>query len=272
MKLIYLGLSFLLFIILVVYYFSISPSNDRNWTVDQSVLAYADISGDVVNIHNVRNFSYSYVSEYSPSYYDKSYDLTKLDSLYFIVEPFSEWDGAAHTFLSFGFDNGDYVAVSIEIRKEIGEEFSAFRGIFKFYEIMYVWGDEQDLVKLRSNYRKDNVYVYPIRAEKEFIQSLFLDMLRRTNQLREKPEWYNTFTNTCTTNIKKHIDKIVPGKIPLSTSIFAPGFSDRFAFDLGIIDTSLLFEDAREYYRINDLAEEYADSSDFSLKIRKARR
>ena len=176
--------------------------------------------------------------------------------------------GAAHAFLSFGFENDEYVAVSIEIRKEKGETFSAYKGLLQQYELMYVLADERDVVKLRSNYRKDQVYVYPIRTSKEKARAVFVSMLERTNKLHEKPEFYNTFTNTCTTNIMRHANEISPGRIPFRLEVLFPANSDKLAYTLGLIDTDLSFEEARKKFNINERALKYADSPDFSVKIR----
>lgn len=129
-------------------------------------------------------------------------------------------------------------------------------------------GDERDLIKLRSNFRKDDVYVYPVRAPKEKIQQLFLSMVERANQLREQPEFYNTLTNTCTTNIASHINAISPKRIPFSFKVLFPGYSDQPTYDLELLDTDLSFEKARAKYHINERALQYADSPDFSWKIR----
>ena len=104
-----------------------------------------------MRIHNIRNFAYAPDSRYTPAYYDKTFDLRKLDSVWFIVEHFGDWKGPAHTFLSFGFGEQDYVAVSVEIRKEKGENYSPLKGLLKRYELTYVIGDERDLIKLRTN-------------------------------------------------------------------------------------------------------------------------
>jgi hypothetical protein len=134
---------------------------------------------------------------------------------------------------------------------------------------MYVIADEKDVIKLRSNFRHDLVYVYPVRSNKEKARELFLDMVTRANDLREHPEFYNTITNTCTTNIVRHVDKMLPGTVPLfNLRILFPANSDRLAYKLGLLDTDLRFDQAREKYFINDRAEKYADSPDFSLKIR----
>ncbi len=252
---------------LLAVWLSIRPSNDRNWTTDQAVLPYAEISEDVVQVHNIRNFTYRSTTDYDVAYEDKAFRLDELETLWYVVEPFEGW-GAAHTFLSFGFKGQEYVAVSIEIRKEKGEQFSWLWGLFKRYELMYVVGDERDLIKLRSNYRKDTVYMYPVRASREKIRRLFLSMLERANGLREQPEFYNTLTNTCTTNIMTHINAISPKRIPFSWKVLFPSYSDQLAYDLGLLDTNLPLEQARARFRINDAALLHAESPDFSLKIR----
>jgi hypothetical protein len=246
------------------------PSNTRDWAEDQRVLPTAEVRGTLVTIHNIRNFHYDAVDRYTPAWYDKTFDLNKLESAWFVVEPFG---GAAmaHTFVSFGFGGDDFVAISVEIRKEKGEAFSPIKGLLRQYEIMYVVGDERDLVKLRTNYRKDTVYLYPMRTTPERMRAMFLAMLRRANALAVRPEFYNTLTNTCTTNLVRHVNALVPGRIPLHPAVFLPGYADRFAYKLGLIDTSLPFDEAREHFRINERAEAYANDAEFSRAIRDLR-
>jgi hypothetical protein len=243
------------------------PSNTRDWTVDQAVLPYATMDGPLVTVRNIRNFRYTSTTQYTPAYYDKTFDLRKLDSVWFFVEPFGG-AGAAHTFVSFGFGPRDFLAISIEIRKEKGESFSVLRGLLREYEIMYVIGDERDLVKLRTNYRNDAVYLYPIRTTPERKVAMFLSMLLRANALRERPEFYNTATNTCTTNLVEHVNTIVPDRIPFSPAVLLPASSDRLAYDLGLIDRSRAFAETRTAAQISDLARRYGDDPEFSMKIR----
>lgn len=268
---IYPLLFLLLFLIvaLTITHFVTTPSNDRNWNDDQKVLPYAEINNDLISIHNIRNFSYTSTTDYTPSYYDKTFDLSKLKKVWYIVEPFSGIPGSAHTFLSFEFENDQFVSISIEIRKEKGETYNPIKGLFNKYEIMYVIADERDVIKLRSNYRKDLVYVYPVKTTEEKAQALFLDMISRTNNLKDHPEFYNTVTDNCTTNIVKHVDKITPDRVPLfNLRILLPANSDKLAYDLGLIDTDLTFEQVRVRYFINDQAMKYADDPNFSVKIR----
>lgn len=254
--------------LLVIMNAAIRPSNDRNWSPDQKVLARASVAGDLVTIRNVRNFAYRAQGDYTPAWYDRTYDLTKLDSVWFAVEPFGEREGPAHTFLSFGFGPDEFVAVSVEIRKEVGESFSPWKGLLRQYEIMYVIGDERDLVKLRSNHRKDDVYLYPVRTTRAKMRELFLSMLQRANELAEKPEFYNTLTNTCTTNIVRHVNMVAEGRVPFRMAILLPGYSDRLAYELGLIDTALPFLEAKQRFHINERALRFADDPAFSRRIR----
>lgn len=245
------------------------PSNNRTWNNDQKILPYTEIKGNLITIYNIRNFTYASTTSYTENYYTKTFDINTIKRAWFIVEPFHGIPGSAHTFLSFEFENNQFLAISIEIRKEQGESFNPIKGIFNQYELTYVIADEKDVIKLRSNYRKDAVYVYPTKSTKEGSKQLFLDMLTRANTLREHPEFYNTITNNCTTNIIKHINKISPESIPFFTlqAIF-PENSDRVAYELGLLDSKVSFEETRTRYYINDKATKYADDENFSVKIR----
>lgn len=256
------------FILSLAIYFSIQPSNDRNWNNDQAVLPYSVFNGDTVDVKNIRNFTYASTTEYSVAYYDKTFVLSELNSVDYIVEPFGSI-GAAHTFLSFGFEGGSHLAISIEIRKEVGESFSPLKGLLRQYEIMYVIADERDVVKLRTNYRKDAVYLYPVTTSKEHMRTLFVDMLTRANELKDKPEFYNTLTNNCTTNIASHVNNITPKRIPWDIRLLLPENSDVLAKEIGLIAQDMTIEEAREKYQINEKAERFADDPDFSRKIRK---
>ncbi len=255
----------------VIWYVSVPPSNARDWSPDQAVLPYAEISENKVAVYNIRNFTYRSTSDYTPAYYNKTFSLDKLATVDYIVEPF-EGIGAAHTFLSFGFTDGSFVAISVEIRKEKGEIFKAWKGVLKRYELMYVIADERDVVKLRSNYRNDPVYIYPVKTTQENMQALFVDMLQGANNLKENPEFYNTVTNNCTIVIADHVNNVTPGKIPWwNLNLILPKNSDKLALKLGLIEALDGIEAAREKYKVNELAEKYADSPDFSQKIRSGR-
>lgn len=244
------------------------PSNDRTWSSDQDRLATAEFEGDIVTVHNVRNAFYRSTTDFDVFWEERSYDLRRIASVWFVVEPFADWRGPAHTFLSFGFDDGQYIAISVEIRKEQGESFSPLRGLLRQYELAYIVGDERDLIGLRANHRHDDVHLYPMRATKEAMRTLFVSMLERANALAAQPEFYNTLTSTCTSNIVDHVNRIAPKPIPWSYKTVLPAYSDDLAFDLGMIDTDLPRAAYRAAFRINEQARTHADSDDFSLAIR----
>lgn len=255
--------------VVAFWLFGPQPSNDRDWTPDQRALPWAEFSGRRVTVHNVRYARYRSSDDYDVTWEDRSYDLDRLRSAWFLVEPFGrDWEGPAHTLMSFGFEGGDFLAISAEIRKERDEEFSPWKGLLRQYEIMYVVGDERDLIQLRTNFRRDPVYLYPVRASRERIEQMFVGMLRRANRLREKPEHYNTLTNTCTTNIVRHVNELVPRRVPWSYKVLLPGYSDELAYELGLIDTDLPFPEAKRHFRINDAALRAGGREDFSQRIR----
>ena len=255
-------------LVILIIWFSIRPSNDRNWSPDQKVLSYVGFNGSLVDIYNIRNNTYRSTSDFDVHHYNKTFDLDKIKKVYYVVEPFTGIKGSAHTFFTFEFEDNEFVAISVEIRKEVGEAFSGTKGLFKQYEIMYVIGDEMDLIKLRTNYRKDKVYLYPVKAAPEMVRMLFVDMLIRVNELYSSPEFYNTLTNTCTINQMNLVNEIYPGTIPFNYKILLPEYSDTLAYQLGLIDTNLTFEHAREKFKINDGADACGDCADFSLAIR----
>lgn len=263
-----LGLVVVVVIVYTVLVLVVHPSNNRDWSLDQTVLPYAEINGDKVSVHNIRNFSYTSTHDYTPNYYDKTFDLSKIKNVYFVDEPFSGYVGAAHTFLSFEFEGNNFVSISVEIRKEKGESFSALKGVLRQYELTYVIADERDVVKLRSNYRHDKVYVYPIKTTPEKMRAVFLSMIERADKLKEEPEFYNTLFSNCTTNIVNHVNQISPKRVPWDITFLLPENADKYAYKIGLIDNTLPFEETRAAHLVNDLAEKYADSPDFSLKIR----
>lgn len=254
---------------LAVIYVLIAPSNDRNWSPDQRVLPRAEFDGSQVHVRNIRNIHYRSTADYDIRHYDATFDLDTLDSVWFIVEHFPGVRGPAHTMVSFGFGDGRFVAVSVEIRREVGESFSPLRGLLKRYELMYVVADERDVLELRANHRRDDVYLYPVRTTPERRRRMFVEMLERANALAETPEFYDTLTSTCTTNLVRHVNTIAPRRIPLSYKVLLPAYSDELAFDLGLIDTDLPLDQARRHFHINERAERFAGDPAFSRRVRR---
>jgi hypothetical protein len=258
-----------LFAVLVAWWNTIEPSNDRDWQPDVARLAYADIRGDLVTVHNIRNFDYRSETDFTPAYYDKTFDLGKLQSVDLIAV---YWMGPAiaHTFLSFGFAGGDYLAISIETRKEKNEGYSTLKGFFKQYELYYVVADERDVIRLRTNYRKDppeEVYVYRPQGPIENGRRLFLEYIERINQLKQKPEFYNTLTDNCTTGLWMNT-RINPGHLPLSWKILASGYVPEYLHEAGRLATGLPFDELQRRSHVNARAQEADQAADFSQRIR----
>jgi hypothetical protein len=244
------------------------PSNHRNWVPAQAVLPYVEVYGPLLAVHNIRNCEHLGKNDYIVRHYDKTFDLRNLQTVDFIVVPFKGAPSLAHTMLSFGFQDEGYLAVSVEVRLEEGESYSPLKGSLRQYELMYVLADERDVIPLRTKYREDDVYLYHTRATPQQAQSLLMDVVARVNKLAVQPEFYDTVANNCTTNIVNHINRINPGRVPLDVGVLLPGYADRLAYELGMLDTQLTFEQTKRRARITRLANRYADSPDFSRKIR----
>lgn len=247
---------------------SVHPSHERRWLPEQRLLPRADIVGSLVTIHNVRNFRWGPGRDVQRSWEKRSYDLDAVSSVWYVLTPFSrDRRGPAHAFVSFGFDDGRYLAISVEARREEGEDYSILGGLLKRYEIMYVAGDERDLIQLRAQ-RGDDVYVYPVRATREQARELLRDMLVRMNELYEAPEFYGTLLNNCTTNLLAHVNGIATRPIPYDHRILLPGYSDEVAHERGLLDTELSLEDARARYLVNGRARHAGGREDYSHQIR----
>ncbi len=245
------------------------PSNDRDWSPEQARLAHAEFLGEKVKVHNIRHCTYHSVDDCLVRYNDKTFDLRNLRTVDFIVVPFEDLPNVAHTMLSFGFSDGEYLAVSVEIRKERGEEYNPAKGILRQYELIYNVADERDLFQKYALHYMYNVYVYRTRATPEQARMLFVDVMTRVNKLVEQPEFYDTLTNNCTTNIRQHINRLKADRIPYDYRVLLPGHSDRLAYDLGLLQTDVSFEETQQRARINYQAYVHRDSPSFSTLIRR---
>ena len=253
---------------LFVWWSLIEPSNDRAWQPEVAVLPYATFDGDLITVHNIRNFDYRSETDFSVAYYDRTYDLTKLTSVDLIA---AYWMGPmiAHTFLSFGFGD-DHLAISIEARKEATEAYSSIKGFFKQYELIYIAGDERDLIRVRTNYRKDppeDVYLYQLAGAMENGRRIFLEYLREINRLRKQPTFYNTLTGNCT-NVIWMNSRINPGHLPFSWKILLSGYTPEYLYEQGRLLSDLPFAELQRRSRINEIAMQADQDPDFSRRIR----
>lgn len=256
-------------LVVVISLAVVSPSNDRPWTDDLAKQAWAEVDGDRVTVHNVRDFRYRAVDDFDAAWAERRYDLSRLERAWFVVEPFSQFEGAAHTMVTFGFGGGAFLTISVETRREKNEHFSVIRGMFRNFELIYVAGDERDLIQLRSNYRKDKVYLHPLKAEPAALREYFLHIVARMNALKDAPEFYNTLTSNCTTNLADHLEAISGVDVPSwDYRLILPGYSGELAFELGLLDTDLSLADTKKRDLINSRAEAAQGTEDFSARIR----
>jgi hypothetical protein len=255
----------LIFGVLLAWWLVIPPSNGRDWQPDVAILPYADVEGNKVTIHNIRNCDYRSETDFDVHHYDRTYDLDKLRT----ADLFLVYWGSpmiAHTMISFGFEGGDYLCVSIETRKEKGEDYSAVKGFFKQYELVYVVADERDLVRLRTNYRGEDVYLYRLHPAPEVLRNVFLDYLKEINHLKQQPEWYNALTSNCTTNIRGHTKPYVAS--PWDWRVLLNGHLDEMAYETGRLDQSLPFAELKARSHINERAKAADNDPAFSKLIR----
>jgi hypothetical protein len=254
------------FILVLGAWLAIPPSNERDWQPDVATLPFAEIRGDRVIVRNVRNADYRTETDYTVRLEDRELDLSRLRSLdLFLIQ----WGSPliAHTIMSWGFEGDQYLAISIETRKEKGEQYSALRGFFRQYELIYVVADERDVVRLRTNYRGEDVRLYRLDAPPADAAWLLLRYLQAINELRERPQWYNALTENCTTAIHR-LAASGERRSWWSWKLFLNGYLDELAYDIGALDRSLPFPVLRARSRVNERAMAAGDDPRFSVRIR----
>ncbi|MEO8426118.1 MAG: DUF4105 domain-containing protein [Verrucomicrobiota bacterium] len=254
------------FALVVSWWFTLPPSNNRDWQSDVAVLPYADINANKITLHNIRNCDYRSETDFDVRHYEQTFDLAKLRT----ADLFMVYWGSphmAHTMVSFGFEGGEYLCFSIETRKEKGESYSAVRGLFRQFELTYVVADERDLVRLRTNYRHgEEVYLFRLRGSPEQARKFFLDYLRRMNSLRQRPEWYSAVTDNCTTGIR--MQRAADDRAPWDWRMLVNGHGDTLLYERGMIATNLPLADLKQRCHINERARAADNSTDFSRQIR----
>jgi hypothetical protein len=254
------------------YFGFITPNPNEDWITKHAKMPHVEIVGDKVHVGNVRDFTWHSPTDFTPHYEDRVYDVGALSSTYFVISPIFDLEPVAHVWVCFGFSDGQHVAVSIEARGINGRPFGLLPSMFRQFQLIYVVGDERDVVGLRGVARQAAVRFYPVRATKEAMRALFLDMMERAHSLEEHPEFYNLFTNNCLNNVTRHIRRLGGPATPSELRMVLTGFSDRQAFDYGFIDTNLPFEKAREAYRIDEWMRNTPLDETFSKRLRETLR
>jgi len=256
------------FLIVLVWHISDPASHDREWRPEVAVMPRAIIEGDLVRLTGFRNFDYKTRNDFTIKYEEREVLLSDITSVDFFV---SYWEigPVAHTFVSFNFKNAPPVSISIETRPEIHEGYDPLASIFKGYELIYVVGDERDIVRVRTNYRDEDVFLYRIEATPEAARLLFQEYLRRINELADNAEWYNLLKSNCTLNIFRYAN--VAGRTgSFNIRHLINGWVDRYLFGVGFLDTSLPFGELRQKSHINKAAVAADDDPDFYKRIRES--
>jgi hypothetical protein len=255
---------------------SIDPgpaSHDRLWNIEQSILPIAELTTEGATVRNVRQCRWKSESEKDVRHSEWSFAWEDVQGADFVVVPFQNIPVLAHTMLSFRIRGQQPLVVSVEARMERGEVYSPLAGTARQYELMYVLGDEQDLYGLRAAVRGDDVYLYKTKADRQRAVMLLRDILMRVNSIAATPEYYDSLTNNCTTNIIDHVMQL-RGNDPATLSALDqwrsrfPGNSDRMAFDLGLIDSNASFEQTRGEAWISSRVRQHLGEADFSARIR----
>ena len=255
------------FLAVAVWWIAIPPSHDRPWRPEVAVMPRAFVDGDKVRITNVRDFTYRGRNDFDIRYIEREVDLSHLTGIDFYVSYWTEGP-VGHTFLSFTFDKAPPLSISIETRPEVGEGFDPLASIFKQFELIYVVGNERDVVGVRTNHRRETTYLYRLNTQPESARRLLMVYLERINQLADKPEWYHLFSNSCTINIIRYAN--VAGRTGrLDIRHVLNGWIDSYLYYSGRIDTALPFEELRRKSLINAAAQAAGDGPDFPDRIRK---
>ncbi len=249
--------------------FGPEPSADRNWTPEHAVAPEFVVEGSELTVRGVRNFAWTAADAAEPLWEERSYDLDELRRVWYILTPFSRaWRGPAHSLVSFEFAGGEFLAISVEARREVGERYGLLKGMLRRFEIVYVAGDERDLVGLRALHRGDSVFTYPARASAEGARELLLDMAAEANRLREEPAFYHTILDNCTTRIVHHVNRVASTRVRWNWRFVVPGYSDALAHRLELLDVEGSIQEARARWFANDRAGRWQDAEDFAVRIR----
>jgi len=255
------------FLAIMVWWNTLKPSNDRDWQPDVEKLSWAEIRGDELTFHNIRDLDYRSETDFTPRYEDRVYDLSKLRGLDLFM---SYWGSPAiaHTIMSSDFEGSRPLAISIETRKSRGQEYSAVKGFFRQYEIIYVAADEHDVIRARTNYRGEDVYLYRLKVTPMQARALLMDYVASMNALVKAPQFYNALVDNCTTSIRTHVTHVSANPARFDWRLLANGYGDQMLYERGRIDTRMSFEALRAKSLINAKAKTLDRDPGFSQGIR----
>ena len=258
-------------IAIVLRFFTLRPSNGRSWVNDNKLRAWVDYHGDEVTIRNVRDFEWKTAWDYSERWIDMTFRPEEVSKIWLFLEYFEPAvKFMAHTILSFEFEDGRRVACSVEVRRKQGKQFSAIKGAFRHYELIYVWATERDVIGVRTRCRKRSVthLFEAVILEENSKRKMFESYLRRTNKLHDEPEWYNTATNTCTSNIAWHVNDVYPGRVPAALALLMPGLGPRYLRKRNLIKVDGSLAELMKTSVVDQKAKAWDGHSDFGDCIR----
>lgn len=246
------------------------PSNERPWTPPHARMPEAEFRGDTVIVRNFRRFRYQAHDRYTEAWTTDTFHLSRLRSVMYALSPFgAEWTGSAHSFVTFAFTDSQFVSISAEGRRQQGKEFGLWAGLTREMGLIYVVGDENDVVRRRV-IDGDDIFLYPVNSPPRRTREMFVSMLRRANALRERPEFYNLVDNNCTSVLVAHVNELIPGRIPRGWQVLLPGYADRVAQRIELISARGTNAELRARYRINAIAAGLPDDASFSVKLHEA--
>jgi len=254
------------FLVVLGWWLTLKPRQDRDWRSDVAVLGYANIAGERVTIHNIRNSDYRTETDYTPKYDTRTFDLARLRGLDLFLTYWGS-PSMAHPILSFDFGEQGHVCFSIETRPEHGEAYDAIAGLYRQFELICIAADERDVIRLRTNYRPgEDVYLYHLILPPEQVRERFLDYCQTINDLAAHPQWYNAITSNCTTTIRTQ--HAVDRRAEWDWRILLNGYMDEMLYEKGMVSRDVPFAELKRRSLINPRAKEVNDAPDFSTKIR----
>lgn len=247
------------------------PSNDRHWSPPHARMPRTTFRGDTVIIEDFRRFRYAGPDRYREAWGTDTVYLSRLRSVRYALSPFgAEWTGSAHSFVTFAFADSQVIAVSAEGRREVGETFGFRQGVTRGMELIYVVGDERDVVRRRV-VDGDDVYLYPVNSPPHRSRQMLVALLQSANRLRERPEFYSLVDHNCTSVLIDHVNAIIPGRVPTGWRTLLPGYADRVAQEIGLIsDSTITIAELRRRYHVNPIARGLADDARFSARLHAA--
>ncbi|MGH7243194.1 MAG: DUF4105 domain-containing protein [Phycisphaerales bacterium] len=252
-----------------VWYFGfVHPNPSLIWAPEHARMPRVTIEGDLVHIDDVRNFTWRSRSDYTPGFYSRTYDVSKIATMYYVVAPMKSLDAVAHVMLCFAFSDGQAVTISVEGRRVWGVPYALVPSLFRQFQLIYVIGDERDVVGVRGAIWGTPVRMYPARTTPDRMRAIFLDMVERAHTLEEKPEFYNLIFNNCMNNITWHLRRLGGRPLPRDLAVLLTGLSDRVAYRLGYFDTELSFEQARRAFRVDEWMRTTELDEGFSARLR----